>query len=159
MSTSRRQRIRRAGRKRAADRFRLPITLDRAVDVAEVRGARIALHVADAVVGRGQFLLQLAIIAGFAGEAVEILERLADDQQPRGRGSGQRGDRVVEIEQERCRKATDIREAPFGSRPLGAGDPRLPAGGDHAADERKHDRRRGGDAELATPHESWWRDR
>src|SRR5215831_8863034 len=51
------------------------ITHERAIGVAKIRVKRVSLNIADLFVSRGQFSLQSWIIAGFAGQTIQIFKR------------------------------------------------------------------------------------
>ena len=59
-----------------------------------------ALHVTNLVVGCCELLLERRVARRFDREAVEILERLRDDEIAGGRRSREIDDGVVELEQE-----------------------------------------------------------
>ena len=78
---------RRRRRECLPDREGLPVAQGRAGAVAEVRLARASLQVAQLLVGRRQLALQGGVAGRLAGEAVEVLEGLADDELPGGDGA------------------------------------------------------------------------
>jgi hypothetical protein len=76
----------------------------RACGVAEVRVARVTLHVADLQVRHHDFALQHLILRRFARQTVEILERAFDQQRACWRRARKILNRIVELEQIRVRQ-------------------------------------------------------
>jgi hypothetical protein len=82
--------------------------------IAEVRVARVAENRADLHVGGRQFQLQCLVSLCVGFEALQIGQRLGDDRLPYRRGSWQRGHRVVNLEDERVGKLTNLAESQLG---------------------------------------------
>ncbi len=127
-----------------ADLPRLQVAADRRVVLDQVRVGRVALQVADLLVGRGQLQLQRAIAGRFPRQAVEVFDP-APHQQIAGAGrAGQLLDARAELEEQRVREPADVLEAPRRAIALLAGDRALPQRDAEAADHGAH-RQRGGD--------------
>src|SRR5579883_757612 len=111
---------------------RLVVALQGANVVPEVGGVRVAQHVADPLVGGGQFGLQGRIATGFPAQAVEIFERTPDEQFASRRGTGHIGDRTVDLKDQRVGQLADVMKASLR-------DALLVQGNGHAHGEREND--------------------
>ncbi|MBV6430199.1 MAG: hypothetical protein IANPNBLG_00303 [Bryobacteraceae bacterium] len=106
----------------AGDPERFGEAVESGVRVSQVGAARIALHLGDAQVRIGEFLIESGIVAGLAGEAVEIFEGGLDDEFAGFGGSLEVLDLIVKGEEEGVGELSNLEEAAIGAAGLEKGD-------------------------------------
>src|ERR1700733_5790809 len=89
--------------------------------------AGIALNVADSFVRGRQFALQRAVPRCFVGQAIQILERPADQQLSRRGRSWQVFDSVIDLEDQRIGQLSNLVESLLRARALFKGDVSFPS--------------------------------
>lgn len=94
--------------------------------------------------------MQRTIVSGFLAQAIEILQRAADQKLSRGSGAGQILDRVVDIEHQRIGELANVVEAPLGPGALDAGDAGFVKRDSHAGDQRCRNGDGRGDADFVS---------
>src|SRR5436305_317179 len=103
-----------------------------------------ALHMRNLLVRRGEFTLQLPVIALIAGQTIQILERLDDDDLPDRQRAWKILDCVMHIGDEVVRQLAHIVKPEIR-------DAGLPKGSENSSGERDQDQGRGGERELVPP--------
>ena len=127
-----------------ADRDLLAIARQGPCRVAEVGPERVALDVADLLIGRRQLGLEHRIAARLPGEAVQVLERLLHHELARRCRARQVVDGLFELEQELVRQPAHVREPRLGARPVRLGDALLAHDGEDPGHQDQHHQGRAG---------------
>src|SRR5262249_30001091 len=131
---------------RLADRPGLAIELERTFAVAEVRAHGVALDVRQPLVRGGELTAQVDVAGGLAGQAVDVLERLRDEEGAPGRRPRQVLDEAGQVDPARVGRLAYVVEPPPRAHALEAPHARLPQRESEPAEREResHGQRDGG---------------